>query len=1095
MFYHLKYHSTAGFVVQILEARDLSERFYHLKNYELLAKEGFERAKNTSQRQVRFRDRSVALPPDEPSNIALPIYICHDRKSYDKYWKQKDPPKKSILRKGSSTSSVLSSKRASTCADSTRLSNSISMSIREEEGEDRGGSGGGGALSPPIVKRSEEEPAIDEVAIRAVVSILSGYIGRYLKDESFRQSIRQKCYYSCLTRRRRRSDDDDKDYSDNGIFANMELGIESIEKLVETSTTSPAPAKQELRMKSLRNSIRLLSIVASLNNSKTSMHGSTCGIPNSYLSACAQLYLSIVYKMEKNDRISARHLLQVFCDSPFLARTELLPELWEHFFLPHLLHLKIWYAKQVEFLTPNSEFDEQKKMEALTKVYNDQMDLGTAQFALYYKEWLKIGSQPPPVPSVPLPSSIYSTSMRRRSSDSFSSRESSINKSNLYRAVFGPTRLERRSMVLDDHRNHAFMINKWDSEEEEKAFTHEDNVKQHQRNMGHRRSSSQIYRNQKAEVWPETQKQDYFRFFTCQSEPTECMVRGSHQQGSISTSNDSMRTTKNTTHLPPTDLRRAINTISSSDSLSDCEVAIRVITKNWLDFHGDPAIEKTLSKPPVIGGMLEVLFSSNDDEILELTVSVLAEFVMRNEANRHIILNSDPQLDIFIRLLRNSSLFLKASVLLYLVKPKAKQMISIEWIPLVLRVLEFGDVLQTLLSVQCSPQVTAYYFLDQLLTGFDEDKNLENARQVVSIGGLSLLVKRIETGDVCEKTRAASVIFCCIRADGSCRHYLANNLNKSCILELLVLGKHWNSQGHAFALLTELLCLNRVLSWNYCRRTQATRFLKGLLSGWGSLNTMHILFVYLQRAQVEERPMVAAILLLLDLLGDPLKCSVYRQEVVEAIIAALDCEMCNERVQEQSAKALLILGGRFSYTGDATTEKWLLKEAGFDDSSSDSFQGKDIVIAELIHSNEEDDAMQNWQRKAAIALLTSGNKGLLAALSDSIANGIPCLARASLVTVSWMSGYLHLICDENLQSEVCSILVPHLIESLNYDKALEERVLASLTLLTLTKTSDECLSKFSLTDKGLMDHLRNLSQVTWTARELISIITSIGVLS
>ncbi|KAI7999323.1 hypothetical protein LOK49_LG09G02861 [Camellia lanceoleosa] len=231
---------------------------------ELLAEEGFERAKNTSQRQVRFRDRSVALPPDEPSNIALPIYICHDRKSYDKYWKQKDPPKKSILRKGSSTSSVLSSKRASTCADSTRRSNSISMSIREEEGEDRGGSGGGGALSPPIVKRSEEEPAIDEVAIRAVVSILSGYIGRYLKDESFRQSIRQKCYYSCLTRRRRRrDDDDDKDYSDNGIIANMELGIESIEKLVETSTTSPAPAKQELRMKSLRNSIRLLSIVAS----------------------------------------------------------------------------------------------------------------------------------------------------------------------------------------------------------------------------------------------------------------------------------------------------------------------------------------------------------------------------------------------------------------------------------------------------------------------------------------------------------------------------------------------------------------------------------------------------------------------------------------------------------------------------------------------------------------------------------------------------------------------------------------------------------------------------------------------------------------
>lgn len=84
--------------------------------------------------------------------------------------------------------------------------------------------------------------------------------------------------------------------------------------------------------------------------------------------------------------------------------------------------------------------------------------------------------------------------------------------------------------------------------------------------------------------------------------------------------------------------------------------------------------------------------------------------------------------------------------------------------------------------------------------------------------------------------------------------------------------------------------------------------------------------------------------------GDPLKCSVYRQEAVEAITAALDCQVCSELVQEQSARALLMLGGRFSYTGEATTEKWLLKEAGFDENSDDSFQGKDIIVAELMNS-------------------------------------------------------------------------------------------------------------------------------------------------
>ncbi|XP_058214377.1 putative E3 ubiquitin-protein ligase LIN-1 isoform X1 [Rhododendron vialii] len=980
---------------------------------ELLSEEGFEKGKFLkNQRRVRFRDRNK-----RPENefITLPIYICHDKRSFDS---SKHKALERILPNGHS---VISSNRRSS-------SDSKSVGSRKDE------------------------PAIDEVAIRAIVSILSGYIGRYLKDETFRESIKRKCY-SCLERRNNEDLDD-------GIFANMELGIESTEILVENPRS-----KSALMTKSLRNSIRLLSSVS----------GSTRGKPNSHFSACAQLYLSIVYKLEKNDEVSSSHLLQVFCDSPFIARTHLLLELWEHFFLPHLLHIKIWYNKEQEFLSNFEYFDKEKKMKDLSKAYNDQMDMGTTQFALYYMEWLKVGAQAPPVPTVPLPSGTSYGFSRRRSLDSFTSR-SSVNKS-LYRTVFGSTRVERRSMELDNRSRGS--INPWDLEEaDKKACTHEDNVKQHchpkDRTMSHRRLSRQNCRNTKSELWPQTHKSDSFRCFTCKNEPTQCLVHDNRMG-----INDLIMTGK--THVPPSDLKRAITTICSSESLADCEMAIRVITQTWLDSHGDPSIEKTLSNAQVMEGMLQVLFISNDDEVLELTISMLAEFIMRNDANRHIILDSDPQLVIVMRLLRSSSLFLKAAILLYLVKPKAKQMTSIEWIPLVLRVLEFGDQLQTLLAVQCSPQEAAYYFLNQLVTGFGEDKNFENARQVVSIGGLSALVKRMESGHVSEKTKAASIIFCCIHADGSCRHYLATNLNTGPILELLASGKERNSQSLAFALLTELLCLNR--------RTQAIRFLHGLQSGWGSLNTMHILFVNLQKARVEERPLLAAVLLQLDLLGDPLKCSVYRQEAVEAITAALDCQVCSELVQEQSARALLMLGGHFSYTGEATTEKWLLKEAGFDENSDDSFQGKDIIVAELMNSNEEDEEMQNWHRKAAIVLLTSGKKRFLSALSDSIANGIPCLARASLVTLSWICSNLHSVSDENLQLEACSTIVPCLIESLNHDRAPEERVLASFTLLALIKSSG-CFSEISFADKGLMDHLWNLSQLTWTAKELISIITS-----
>ncbi|GLT59937.1 hypothetical protein SLA2020_327300 [Shorea laevis] len=961
---------------------------------ELLVEEGFEGGKlkkNQKPVKMKFRNRTA----EEEDSGGLPMYVCYARKSSD-FGNQK--VEKGVSR---SRSSVFSSRR-----------------VDSDSGK-----------SKSKTVRREDEPVIDDVAIRAVISILSGYIGRYLKDENFRQMTREKCK-SCLVKR--------KMESDNGIFANVEQGIERVDKLVVNPET-----KKELRMKSFRNSIQLLSVVATLN-SKKARNGSISGVLNSHLSAIAQLYLSIVYKLEKNDRISSKHLLQVFCDSPFLARTHLLPDLWEHLFLPHLLHLKVWYQQELEFLSTSGYGEKEKRMKSLSKVYDGQMDLGTFKFAMYYKQWLKIGAKTPAMPDVPLPSAPRYGSSSRRSSDSFTS-NSSMNK-NLYRAVFGP-------MDFNNQNRDTCGIIK----EEGDICKDEDNYNAfnlvHNKRVTQPRASRQIYRNPRTELWPETQKLDYLRFFPCQGAPTECIASSNHV-----VRNNSIKHKENT-HLPLSDLSRAISTLCSSDSVKECEKAVRVVTKAWLNSHGDPAVEADLTKAPVIEGMLEVLFISNDDEVLELAISVLAEFVVRNEINRQIILNLDPQLEIFLRLLKNSSLFLKAAVLLYLIKPMAKQMISSEWVPLVLRVLEFGGKLQTLLTVRCSPQVAAFYFLDQLLTGFNEDRNLENADQVVSMGGLSLLVRSIEIGGVQQRMNAALIMSCCIRADGSCRNYLVDNLNKGSLLELIVLENHKDSKGCAFALLTELLCLNR--------RTQITKFLSELQNGWDGLNTMHMLLVYLQKASPEECPLVAAILLQLDLLGDPMRCSVYREEAVDAIVEALNCQVCNEKVQEQSARALMMLGGCFSYRGEATTEKWLLQEAGFSNNLCDSFHDTEMVNDIL---NEEKDDIEEWQKRVAVALLNSGNRRLLSALSNSIANGIPNLARASLSTVALMSSFLHSIGDQDFQCMVCSILMPPLLESSKYDNAPEERLLASFSLQFLIKISERN-SVLSSLDKKFMNTL------------------------
>ncbi|XP_073279983.1 putative E3 ubiquitin-protein ligase LIN [Primulina huaijiensis] len=988
--------------------------------HKLLSEEGFQRQKwRKPQKKVKFKDVHA-----QEESIALPIYICHDRRSFDSSFQRAE---RAISHKGSS---VLSSRRGGSGSERSNYTMSVSEGV--------------------VPRR--DEPAIDDVAIKAMISILNGYVGQYLRDKNFRENIREKCY-SCFARRK---------HSDNDIFARMELGIQSIERLVEKYDT-----KKGMDLDSLQKSIKLFDFVASLNPKNSRNNASTCGTPNSYLSACAQLYLSIVYKTARNDRISARHLLQVFCDSPFLARTHLLPELWEHFFLPHLLHLKIWYTKELEFLSGSNYDEKEKKIKALNELYNDQMDNGTMKFAIYYKEWLKIGAQVPSVPSIPLPPKLSNTRSRRRSADSANSHFSLSNKS-LYQEVFGPIP-KGRSIDLDK-RNGA-LKNDCNSEEENISSLEDD-----KKAMVQLRSSSHIYQMQKVELRSDSQKTNYFQFFACGTEPVECFIKGNN----LPKDYEKFKNDETMNHIESDDVTRAIASICSSESLSDCEIAIRSISKCWLNSHGDPRIENSLSQPSVIQGIMEVLFVSNDDEILELTVSVLAELATKRKTIRQFILNSDPQLDVSIRLLRSGSLFLKAAVLLYLVKPKAKQMISSEWIPLVLRVLEFGDHVQTLFTVKCRPHEAAYYFLNQLLTGFNEDKNLENARQIISLGGLGLLVRRMEEGNTLEKSEAASVLYYCIQADGSCRHYLAKNLRKNTILSLLVLGKDTNSQGRALELLTESLCL--------CRRKERMESLSALTKGWDCLNTMHILLLHLQKARIQERPVIAVILLLLDLMGDPLECSIYREEAIDAIVKSLDYRVFDEKVQEQTARALLILGGHFSYTGEPEVEKWLLRKAGFDENNETSCYGTNSDIYGFPILGEEDKTWENLQRKAALVLLSRGNTRLVSSLSNSIGNGIPCLSRASLVTVCWMSSGFSLLGDKELQYAACSILVPQLIQSLNYDRALEERILASFSLLTLTKGTDSFA--LSPSDKGVLGCLGRLCDVTWTAEKLISQITT-----
>ncbi|KAJ1278049.1 hypothetical protein BS78_04G050300 [Paspalum vaginatum] len=910
--------------------------------------------------------------------------------------------------------------------------------------------------SPPVVVAPTRA---GDAAAGAVVAVLSAYAGRFLRDAEFRRALRDKCA-ACLAPAAA------EDAAGRAVLANLELGIESIERL---AADGAAQAPRDAKIRSLRNSIRLLSVVASLHSPRPAAAGGdgrTCGVPNSHLAACAQLYLSVVYRMERNDRVAARHLMQVFADAPGLARRDLLPDLWDHVFLPHLLHLKVWFTKEVELVAGWDADDRCRRMKTLQRLYNDHMDSGTAQFAMYYKEWLKSGADAPPVPSVPLPSMPGNFDGREKHSASV--RRSSINR-NLYNAVFG-TALEQEDVKdtkLDDE---AALVLALDVELNDNSASWKTQKLAHSK-MGLQEKHP---RSQKEGAIPDTtptQRKSYsFRLFSCQGDISRNVINhpkiAKKEVVSVDKELDNNELTMT--------LERAISVVSNSDNLRQCEDAVHEIARACSTLQGDPNLVNLLSSSSFIQGLLEVTFTSKDEDVLESAILIMGKLVLGNEVIRQLVLNADPQLEVFLRLLRSNELFLKAAIVLYMMKPKAKQMLSLDWIPIVLHILECGDEVQSLSSIKCAPRIAAFYFLDQLLMGFDVDRNIENAKQMIALGGLDLLISRLEADDARESRHCITLLTTCIQADGSCRNYLADNLKKEPIVQLLV-GNQKKASAAALNLMSELLCLNRT--------TKIVEFLKDLKDS-GCLNIMHILLVYLQQAPLVQHPLTATMLLQLDLLGDPLQYSIYREEAIEAMIAALEHSSQSRKVQEQCARALLILAGRFSSSGEPIAEAWLLKRAGLDDSLSESFRRTEIFKDKTVRA-EEEKAVEERLKKLALMLLNSGGKRFLMALSNCISHGTTGLSRSCLITVTWMSSSLSPLrgCND-FQPLACSVLAPNLLDSLSYDRVLEERVLASLSLLNLVR-HPECMEKVFPLKKETIESLQDLAEVTWTSKELL----------
>lgn len=80
---------------------------------------------------------------------------------------------------------------------------------------------------------------------------------------------------------------------------------------------------------------------------------------------------------------------------------------------------------------------------------------------------------------------------------------------------------------------------------------------------------------------------------------------------------------------------------------------------------------------------------------------------------------------------------------------------------------------------------------------------------------------------------------------------------------------------------------------------------------------------------------------------EPKTFSIYREAALNAITVGLEKSLIDEKVRENCCRALLILGGRFSDSGELMTESWILKQAGCDsiwDMNSPERKDKDLPV-------------------------------------------------------------------------------------------------------------------------------------------------------
>ncbi|KAL2500881.1 putative E3 ubiquitin-protein ligase [Forsythia ovata] len=522
------------------------------------------------------------------------------------------------------------------------------------------------------------------------------------------------------------------------------------------------------------------------------------------------------------------------------------------------------------------------------------------------------------------------------------------------------------------------------------------------------------------------------------------------------------------------ELRLAITDLCTSEILRESEQAVLKIERFWQEANMEIEMQSLLSKPPVINGFVEILFNSVDPRVLGATVLLLSELGSRDDSVIQTLTRVDSDVECIVALFKKG--LMEAVVLIYLLKPSAFSLIEMAMVDSLIEML--SGIKNTEFPKICmKPETASVILLGQILRSSEEASISKSVRSILSTKAIESIIDSLEAEGVEERIAAVGILLRCILEDGKCRNIIADKAELTRLLESFMVVK----DGERFEIvhfLSELVKLNR--------RNLNEQILH-ILKDEGTFSTMHTLLTYLQNALQDQCPIVAGLLLQLDLLEEPRKMSIYREEAIDTLISCLRNSEYPV-AQIAAAETLLSLQGRFSYSGKSLARAILLKRAGLDRSYK-TFMRKDQrrqkILDETQETMEEEQAAE-WERKVAFVLVSHEFGLLFEALAEGLKSRYEDLQSICFMSATWLVYMLSILPDTGIRGAARVCLLKHFVSIFKSEKNTEDRALSMLALNSFVRDPDG-LQDLTVHMKDILKGLRELKKSSALAFEMLRI--------